>query len=81
MSFSLSRKICIFPKGLTHDSGQKFEISLESAFLRRRPRCVFCDVVYKKNGFLDSKNGIFTQSKNLHDFGQKFEISFESAFL
>ena len=30
MSFSLSRKICIFPKGLTHDSGQnsKFPLSL-----------------------------------------------------
>ena len=27
ISFSLSRKICIFRKGLTHDFGQKFEIS------------------------------------------------------
>ena len=62
---------------LTHDSGQKFEISCESAFLWRRPRCVFCDVVYKKDGFLDSKNGIFTQSKNLHDMvkNSKFLLS------
>ena len=62
---------------LTHDSGQKFEISCESAFLWRRPRCVFCDVVYKKDGFLDSKNGVFTQSKNLHDMvkNSKFLLS------
>ena len=32
MSFSLSRKVCIFLKGLTHDFGQKFEISFEPAF-------------------------------------------------
>ena len=41
----------------------------------------FYDAVYKKEGFLDYENAIFTESKNLHSFGQKFEISFESAFL
>ena len=37
----------------------------------------FCDAVYKKDGFLDSKNGIFTQSKNLHDLvkNSKFLLS------
>ena len=45
----------------------------------------FYDVVYKKEGFLDYKNVIFTWSKSLHfskthDFGLKFEISFEPAF-
>ena len=39
--------------------------------------------VYKKEGFLDYKNFIFTESKkciflkgSTHDFGQKFEIFF-----
>ena len=28
--FYYSRRICIFPKGLTHDSGQKFQMTLSS---------------------------------------------------
>ena len=32
-----SRKICIFAKGLTHDFGQKFELSCISVFLEETP--------------------------------------------
>ena len=37
-SFSKSRKICIFAKGLTHDFGQRFEISCRCVFLLNRLR-------------------------------------------
>ena len=33
-----SRKICIFAKGLTHDFGQRFEISCRCVFLLNRLR-------------------------------------------
>ena len=36
-SFSKSRKICIFAKGLTHDFGQKFELPCMSVFLVKTP--------------------------------------------
>ena len=51
MSFYYGRKICIFSKGLTQDSCQKFQLSLA-------PTSVFSfdDVVLSKGGFLDNKN-------------------------
>ena len=32
-----SRKICIFAKGLTHDFGQKFEVSFVPVFIEKTP--------------------------------------------
>ena len=64
----------------------KFLLSL--LFFEKGPDMYFYDVVYIKEGFLEYKNVIFTESKNLHFskgvnpwFWSKFEISFESAFL
>ena len=64
----------------------KFLLSL--LFFEKGLDMYFYDVVYKKEGFLECKNVILTESKNLHfskglthDFGQKLEISFESVFL
>ena len=64
----------------------KFLLSL--LFFEKGLDMYFYDVVYKWEGFLEYKNVIFTELKNLHfskgvthDFGQKLEISFESVFL
>ena len=48
MSFSLSQKICIFPKGLTHDSGQKFEIFPLSLLFFEEGLDVFFVMLYIK---------------------------------
>ena len=40
-SFSKSRKICIFANGLTHDFGQKFEVSCMSVFLQKTAGSTF----------------------------------------
>ena len=61
----------------------KFLLSL--LFFEKGLDMYFYDVVYKWEGFLEYKNVIFTELKNLHfskgDFGQKLEISFTSVFL
>ena len=59
MAFSLSRKICMI---LVKNS--KFLLSL--LFFEKGLDMCFYDVVYKKEGFLECKNVIFTESKNLH---------------
>ena len=51
MSFQHSGKMCIFPKGLTHDFPQKFEISSDLDMMMN-------NVLKRKNGFLDYKNVI-----------------------
>ena len=38
MSFQHSGTMSVFPNGLTHDLGQKFEISCESIFLEKIAR-------------------------------------------
>ena len=38
ISFHYGRKIGIFPKGSTDDSGQKFQISFKPTLLEKRPR-------------------------------------------
>ena len=50
------RKICIFSKGLTHDSCQKFQLPLETYFsVKETSVFSFDDVVLSKGGFLDNK--------------------------
>ena len=51
ISFKHSKKISIFPKGLTHDFPQKFEISGDLDMMMN-------NVLNRKNGFLDYKNVI-----------------------
>ena len=40
-SFSKAQEICISSKGLTHDFGQKFELSGISVFLEKTPGYTF----------------------------------------
>ena len=46
------------------EKNSKFLSSL--FFFEKGLNMYFYDVVYKKEGFLDYKNVIFTESKNLH---------------
>ena len=46
--------------------GQKFKFFLSFLFFEKGLDMYFYDVVYKKEGFLECKNVIFTASKNLH---------------
>ena len=50
-----SRKIRYFPKGLTHDFGQKFELSLSFVFIENRTSNDVWDVLHKKEALLDYK--------------------------
>ena len=50
-----SRKIRYFPKGLTHDFGQKFELSLSFVFIENRTSNDVWDVLLKKEALLDYK--------------------------
>ena len=71
---SKSRKIDIFPKGLTHDFGPKMAIYPTSFFREYRPgKCVlrYCrtkkplhDILKRKNTFLGYNNKKFKKSKN-----------------
>ena len=58
-----SRKIDIFPKGLTHGFGPKMAIFPTFFFLKFRPRKCLLQYSTMKNGFLGYKNKKF---KNLH---------------
>ena len=64
------RKICIFSKGLTHDSCQKFQLPLETYFsVKETSVFSFDDVVLSKGSFLTIKlqmweaRGVGTYSK------------------
>ena len=46
MKFHTSQKLCIFPKGLTHDYGQKFDIF--PSFFCRQYRPEKCPLRYSK---------------------------------
>ena len=61
---SKSRKMDIFPKGLTHGYGPKMAI-FPTFFLRNiGQEDVFYDILERKNAFLGYKNKKFKRSKN-----------------
>ena len=58
-----SRKIDIFPKGLTHGFGPKIAI-FPTFFLRNKGQeNVFYDILERKNAFLPFKNNKFKETK------------------
>ena len=60
---SKSRKIDIFPHGLTYGFGPKMT-SFQTFFLRNiNQEIVFYDILERKNDFLGSKNKKFKNSK------------------
>ena len=62
---SKSRKIDIFPKGLTHGFGQKMAIFPTFFFLRIiEQENVFYDILERENAFLGYKNKNFKKWKN-----------------
>ena len=64
-SSSKSRKIDIFPKGLTHGFGPKMAILPTSFFLGNIvQKNVFYDILERKNGFLGYKNMKIKKGKN-----------------
>ena len=85
-SVTKSHKVRIFPKGLVHGFGEKFEILLTFCFIQNTPEKVFAHVLVRTQAFLDNKNmdfkkreiGIFPKGI-VHEFGQKVEVfsSFE----
>ena len=64
---SKSRKIEIFPKGLTHGFSAKIAIFLTFFFGNIGQETVFCNILERKTVFLDFKNKKFNQSK-ISDF-------------
>ena len=57
---SKSRKIAIFPKGLTHGFGPEVSIFSTSFFLGNMGQeNVFYDILEQKNAFLEQKNNKF----------------------
>ena len=59
MKFHTSQRLCIFPKGLTHDYGQKFDI-FHLFFVRNiGQENVFYDILEQKNVFLAYKKKKF----------------------
>ena len=61
---SKSRKIDIFPKGLTHGFGPKMAI-FRTFFLRQyRPGKYLYDILEGKNAFLVYKSKVFKKSKD-----------------
>ena len=63
-----SRKIDIFPQGLTHGVGPKMAIFPTFFLGNIGHQNVFCDILERKNVFLGYKNKKFKQSKNGHFF-------------
>ena len=61
---SKSRKIDIFPKGLTHGFGPKMAIFPTFFLGDRGQENVFYKILERKNAFLDYKNKKFKKSKN-----------------
>ena len=61
-----SRKIDIFPKGLTHGFAQKFFIFLCFFLGNIGQENVFYDILERKNAFLGYKNKKFKKLKNWH---------------
>ena len=68
-NFKQTKKIDIFPKGLTHGLNQKMAIFLTFFFLGNVGQENVCyDILEQKNDFLDYKDKKFKQSKNSHFF-------------
>ena len=63
---SKSRKIDIFPKGLTHGFGPKMADFPTFFFRQYRPGKYLYDILQRKNAFLDYKKKTFKKSKNWH---------------
>ena len=63
---SKSRKIDIFPKGLTHGFGAKMAIFWTFFLGNFEQENVFYDIIQQKNSFLGYKNEKFKKSKNWH---------------
>ena len=61
---SKSRKIVIFPKGLTHGFGPKMTIFATSFLRNKDQENVFYDIQERKNAFLGYKNKKFKKQKN-----------------
>ena len=60
MKFHTSQKLCIFPKGLTHDYGQKLDIFPSFFFVGNiGQENVFYDILEQKNVFLAYKKKKF----------------------
>ena len=82
-----SRKIGVFPKGLTHGFGPKMAISLTFFLGNIGQKNVFYDILERKKAFLRYKNKKFKKSKIwhfskglTHGFGPKMAI-FPTFFL
>ena len=68
-NFKQTKKIDIFPKGLTHGLNQKMAIFLTFFFLGNVGQENVCyDILEQKNDFLDYKDKKFKKSKNSHFF-------------
>ena len=65
---SNSRKIEIFPKGLTHGLVQKFLFFHHFFFGNIGQENVFYDILQRKSAFQDYKNKTLKKSKNWHFF-------------
>ena len=63
---SKTRKIDIFPKGLTHGFGPKMAIFPTFFLGNIGQENVFYDILERKNAFLGCKNKKFKKSKNWH---------------
>ena len=63
---SKSRKIDIFPKGLTHGFGPKGAVFLPFFLGNIGQKNVFYDILERKNDFVGYKNKKFKKSKNWH---------------
>ena len=64
---SKSRKIAIFPKGLTHGFGPKMALFFNFFFLSNiGQEKLFYDILERKNASLGYKNKNFKKSKNCH---------------
>ena len=63
---SKSRKIDIFPKGLSHGFRPKMSIFPNFFLANIGLENVFCDTLERKNAFLRHKNKKFKKSKNSH---------------
>ena len=67
MSFYYCRKICIFLKSISNDSGQNFQTSFQSYFCVKEAFVLsFDDIAFLKGGCVDERTVILLQSKNLH---------------
>ena len=78
-----------FPKRLTHDFGQKFELSSLCVFIETGLEMMFGDVLKTKEAVLYNTNICVLYSQKIgyfpkgltHDFGQKFSLFSSFVFI